>query len=315
MREMGISRQTINAMCRRGLFQVHYVKGLGGKWGHPVPVLYTDKPIDTCNGRGREHADVLWGTLWRYVADRVPDDLRQTLVRVPYTIPCGGRVAFMGWKWICPGCRQTRRVLYYPLPPVYVLDVLEREVRPRGASVPRDANDSDAPPRPLPTFACMQCHQVMFVRRFNHESWNRLIAHLTGGLVYGHEVPRPDWWKRERKVAFHPILRRTPSKRRQMILEDILAGLSYQQIMRKQGIAKSTVSMQALVLYRQHGVKGPAALRAKLGASDLKAPDTTDKAPAKSRAARPREYSASSNSSPAEPGFRRSPGDGNRPAW
>ena len=50
-----------------------------------------------------------------------------------------------------------------------------------------------------------------------------------------------------------------------MILEDILAGLSYSQIMRKQGVSKSVVSMQAAILYKQHRVKGPAALRELLG--------------------------------------------------
>ncbi|MBC8108533.1 MAG: hypothetical protein H7Z14_18250 [Anaerolineae bacterium] len=66
-------------------------------------------------------------------------------------------------------------------------------------------------------------------------------------------------------MAFHPHLRREPSKRRAMILEDILAGLSYRQIMRKQLISFSVVSMQAGELYRQYGVKGPVALRRLLG--------------------------------------------------
>src|SRR5687768_14646409 len=85
-RELGVSRATLMHMVRRGMFNVHYVPNLGGKWGWPVPVLYTDQWLDPCNGRGREYANVVWGTMWRYACDRVPDDLEQTLVRVPHWI-------------------------------------------------------------------------------------------------------------------------------------------------------------------------------------------------------------------------------------
>jgi hypothetical protein len=104
----------------------------------------------------------------------------------------------------------------------------------------------------------------MFHTQPVRQAWNRLVSHLSDGLMYGHEVPRPGWFVTPRKVNWHPILNRAPSRRRALILEDILAGLSYRQIMRKQGIAKSTVSMQAAKLYKQHRVKGPAALRALL---------------------------------------------------
>src|SRR5262249_30021488 len=83
-----------------------------------------------------------------------------------------------------------------------------------------------------------------------------------------HEVPRPSGFTRDRKRPFFPMLHREPSKRRQMILEDILAGLSYRQISIKQRISKSTVSMHAQNLYRQHRVKGPAALRELLKARE-----------------------------------------------
>ena len=105
----------------------------------------------------------------------------------------------------------------------------------------------------------------MFHTCVANQNWNRLISHLSDGLMYGRDVPRPTWFTVRRKVNWHAILRREPSRRRAMILEDILAGLSYRQIMRKQGIALSTVSMSALKLYKQHRVKGPAALRALLG--------------------------------------------------
>ena len=76
-------------------------------------------------------------------------------------------------------------------------------------------------------------------------------------LVRLRDVPRPAWFTVRRQRIWHPILNRAPSKRRAMILEDILAGVSYRQTMRKEGIALSTVSMQAAILYQQHRVKGP----------------------------------------------------------
>lgn len=268
-RELGVSRTTLKQMVGRGMFNVHYVQNLGGKWGHPVPVLYTDRPLDPCNGRGREYSDPAWGMLSRYVADHVPADLEQTLVRVPHWIerkhgrkrgPLDrlgtGQIDFMGWKWQCPACGKTRRVLYYPLPPLLGL-------RPLDARLPceRDPEHPDARAVPLRTFACAACHGVMFSMCNTSQLWNRLISHLSDGMMYGHEVPRPQWFKARRKVNWHAILNRAPSRRRHMILEDILAGLSYRQIMRKQGIAMSTVGMQALKLYKQHRVKGPDALR------------------------------------------------------
>ena len=265
-RELGISMTTLQQMVRRGMFRVSHIPNYGGRWGRPVPLLYSDQWIDPCNGRGREYAEKWWGTMWRYLSDHVPDDLEQTLVRVPHwieykTLRRRGKIDYMGWHWLCPGCGKTRRVLYWPIGPTYGL----RQLLGQRAACEIDAAHPDARSAPMGTFACGVCHGVMFHTCDVQANWNRLISHLSDGLMYGRDVPRPAWFSVRRKVNWHPILNRAPSKRRAMILEDILAGLSYRQIMRKQGIALSTVSTQAAILYKQHRVKGPAALRELLG--------------------------------------------------
>jgi hypothetical protein len=281
-RMMGCSYSNLRAAIRCGAFRVHHVRGLGGKWGPPVPVLYTDRPIDPSRQLWN-HADPLWGTTWKYLCDRVPDDLCQTITRVPLVIDKGDGPRttrrhrpegpqFAGWQWICPGCRKTCRTILYPLPPVYGIKLLDRDLHPR------DANDPDALPEPMRTFACAPCHNVLHFARLNRFNWNHLISHLSGGMMYGREVPRPTWYVQRRTRPFRPNPSYPPSRHRPQILEAIVNGLSHSQTALKLGVCRRTVTYHAKALYRQHGVKGLAALRAKLGGENAKARETADKA-------------------------------------
>jgi hypothetical protein len=260
---LGISYSTLKAMIKRGQFEVSYVKNWSGRWGHPVPFVRSDELLDPCRGRGREMIDPLWGTSWKYIAENTPDDLEQTLVRVPHFIAGSTKwkhtkKSFMGWHWECPGCKRPVRVIYYPLSRYKGVRFIVRAMR----HVWDDEQHPDHEPPAMPTFACGRCHNVMMTTRSLPDWWNRLVSHHTCGLLYGSDVPMLKGLVKRRLRPFHPHLRREPSRRRELVLRDILAGLSYRQIMRKQAIAKSTVSMHALTLYKQHRVKGPAGLRA-----------------------------------------------------
>lgn len=274
---LGFSHTSIKGMAKRGVFRVHKIPGLGGKRGRPVPLYYTEKLLDPCCGRGREMPDPIWGTTWRYLADHVPDDLEQTLVRVPHFVPTTSRSCFMGWHWVCPGCRRRVRLVCYPLGKVHGVELFLNERDARRAEEERERaqedpavreyaqnrrNEVDEVAEPLKGFACASCHHVMTDTGGSRDAWNKIVSHLSGGLVYGHEVPKPEGYELKRRRAYRPLLRREPSKQREMILRDILAGLSYRQITRKQLIAQRTVSMQAREIYRQHGVNGPRQLRA-----------------------------------------------------
>src|SRR5205085_3834108 len=133
-----------------------------------------------------EHADILWGTQWRYLGDHVPDGIEQTIVRVPrFRIRAesksgrSGGETFCGWTWICPACEVKARVLLYPLDPQYGVNLLAQDF-PHLTGAPL--------PAPIKRFACARCVKVLNFTRFDSNSWNKLVSHLTGGLLYGHDV-------------------------------------------------------------------------------------------------------------------------------
>src|ERR1041384_2637851 len=48
-----------------------------------------------------------------------------------------------------------------------------------------------------------KCHKITSTTRTDNRTWNLVVTHLTRGLLFGHEVPKPTWYKRERKRARH----------------------------------------------------------------------------------------------------------------
>jgi DNA-binding CsgD family transcriptional regulator len=120
------------------------------------------------------------------------------------------------------------------------------------------------------TFACTRCHRVRYFSRVGRSGWNALIAHCTGGLLYGHEVRRPDYWGAEekRRRAYRPSKGRAPSKRRAEVVELLRAGKRIGEIARELGISINTVNSHTRVLYREAGVHSRRALVAKLLGSE-----------------------------------------------
>ena len=115
---LGVSRTGLLQARLRGVFQVHHVEGLGGYWGHPVPMLYTDQPLDP-NAQLFGLADPIWGWLARDLHRRIPDGFEQTVVRVPCYLPiawrCAEDVLDLGDNRTPP--RRRRKVLSRKLPP------------------------------------------------------------------------------------------------------------------------------------------------------------------------------------------------------
>ena len=258
-KQLGCSLHNVRAAIKAGVFSVRKIQNLGGKRGWPVPVLYTKQLLDP-GARLREQADVLWGTTWRYLCEHVPEDLQQSIVRVPtftkalWKRKSEGGGFFSGWRWLCPKCGKTRRTIFYPMPPMYGLRLVDEDFPSK-----RYANE----------FACMTCHNVMYFSRINMRTWNHLISHLSDGLLFGSDVKRPSEYVMQSKRPFHPILRREPSKRRAEVLQGILDGLTYREIGERLGIKKSTVASYAAEIYRQRDVRGPVALRAREKGSSL----------------------------------------------
>src|SRR5687767_2560939 len=192
--QLGCSEGNLEWGLRRGLFKTFRDVPPGGrKRGRDrVTYVYTPHALDPSAATLRKFPDPLWGTTARLVADHIPDHIEQTVTRVPVVMEMRrGHTAelrarppkrvFRGWKWRCPGCGRTCRVLYYPLRPLYGIQLLKRP----------PASLVDWLPEPLWGFACCTCHDVLNFSRVNADAWNHLICHLSGGLLYGHEVAKP----------------------------------------------------------------------------------------------------------------------------
>jgi hypothetical protein len=255
MKKLGWTMDRLRYAMGTGVFEVRKIPHLDGKRGPPIPVLYTHRPLDPAAQKG-QHADAIWGTTIRWVCDHIPENLAQTIRRVPAVqttwSPRGKCKAerFMGWKWICPGCGETCRTIYLPLPPMALVGLL-----PGGEIHRRDAGNPDAISPGMQTFACGRCHGVLQPSRLDARAWNQLISHISGGLLYGHEVQKPDWWEPRRKRRFVSRINRAPSVRREQVRERLQRGISYREIAAELGISYSRAADYAREVFRQERVK------------------------------------------------------------
>jgi hypothetical protein len=254
MDKLGWSLKHMWEARKKGVFEVRWISHLDGKKGPPVPVLHTHRLLDPCARLGA-HADVVWGTTIRYVCDHIPDHLRQDVKRVALKgkVPLkkgGFRETFVGWRWICPACGRRCRTIYYPLQPMALVDLLKG-----GEIHRRDPGNPDAISPGNQTFACRECHGVSFYSRLDYRMWNELISHLSGGLLYGHEVRRPAWYEPRRHHKFASRINRAPSRRREQIRRCIEQGMKLVEIARQMRISTGTVKSHAIKIYAQAHVK------------------------------------------------------------
>jgi hypothetical protein len=126
--------------------------------------------------------------------------------------------------------------------------------------------------RPLASsFACYSCHRIRCFSRVDAKnSWNELVSYLSGGLLYGHEVEKPDWFMREtqRKREYRPRANR-PAPRREQVLRRILNGWTITQIASDLKMCKQQVCDCIRKLCRQEGVANRRELARKLGSPHL----------------------------------------------
>jgi hypothetical protein len=182
---------------------VRYIPLLGGKRGHPIPVVHTRGEFDPCGSGVRQlGAERTWDGLLRDVPASIPHGLEFEVSRIPhYFKGWGGR--FTGWRWLCPACRKDVRSLLLPLtlPDFALLN-----------KIPIPAEELEfSPTRPL-AMACEACHRCRQFSGRNEaclaKSWQHTIRYLSTGMLYGDEVERPAW------------LRVAPSKVRHFLERD-----------------------------------------------------------------------------------------------
>jgi len=168
-------------------------------------------------------------------------------------------------------CGRPARRLYCPRPiidlphllnddPLSPWERVAESARPGEGASPLDASM----PRRLdtPFFACSHCHQLTYTT-LQADGWNAFIAHISRGLLYGHEVERPASTAFKRKLAYRPRTRRAPQRDRVLAL--LLQGLTKPQIAAALGRSKHTIDVHVQKIYKAHNVHSRAELCRELG--------------------------------------------------
>jgi hypothetical protein len=87
-----------------------------------------------------------------------------------------------------------------------------------------------------------------------------LIAYLTGGLLYGHEVERPSWFTAQRQRPYKPRPGAAPAARRQQVRDRLLRGEDRATIAAALRITIGSVTAHANKIYKSERLRGQRAL-------------------------------------------------------
>ena len=202
-----------------------------GHFGYDVPVVWSEGPLDP-NARRGDPPHPMWGTLWQSLHKQLIPTNELKVRRVPRWRPRRGVMEFKGWEWACPGrinpanpkkrvrCGRRSMVLYMPMPIYTVARALgegdglemgdaEAQTESTGLRIAGRWHPGWHDPREdHPCFACERCWNVRQLSLTCYRGWNDFVTYISGGLLYGREVVRPEWVKEVRKQAYRPHVRR-----------------------------------------------------------------------------------------------------------
>jgi hypothetical protein len=219
-REYKTMKGWILRSSKKGHFKIDYYREFkfpestrrskNGQSGRPY--VWTPSPIDPNNFEGRAPHPV-WGTLWQWMWEKLPQEHEFEVQRVPMTRMRNGKECFRGWNFVCPGrldvegnltgCGRRCTYLYAPqtmwtlaqalcdgsetgfeLPPPEVSG-LTGEWFPGMSDPVKDATHG------MRSFACKECWRVRSACMAKSDGWNEFVSQISGGLLYGRDVPRP----------------------------------------------------------------------------------------------------------------------------
>ncbi|HZZ43355.1 MAG TPA: LuxR C-terminal-related transcriptional regulator [Tepidisphaeraceae bacterium] len=265
-RDLGRHPESLRPLRRTGPLATRTIPLLFGRRGKPVPLVYSRSPLDPNNANHLSLPDPHFQSALSDLPNYLPESFQQDITRIPnfrpYTLRTkgydalsapalsaveGAQLRFRGWLFLCPACNRKVKILYHPLPVPNIAEYLNLDPA---------ILDADAPPAPPPLFACHKCHRIRFFSRTNvRDAWNHLISHLSAGLLFGHEVPKPSSFTQIRQRPIRPHLNRPPSQRREQILLLLTTTpLTYKQIAAKLDVSYSNVHNHTKKLYHQHNV-------------------------------------------------------------
>ncbi len=259
--ELGAPRQTPRRLERRGILRCRRIALLGGQRGLPVPLVDSPVPAtappDACEWEhygyptqldpsacGYRPPDKLLAPYWQQLSDRLPDWFQQSLRRKPIFRVQRRRMRFMHWVWLCPECQREVHTIYLPLgaPDFATLHNIKLPYAGRYDT-----------PEPHFCLACQRCHHLFGLARTPKsisKSWSLLIAHLSGGLLFGREVKRPASFSALRQNK--PLARPRSSPRRNK-LESYLAhtDLPIEEIARRMHWTCASVTRELRVICKK----------------------------------------------------------------
>jgi DNA-binding CsgD family transcriptional regulator len=118
------------------------------------------------------------------------------------------------------------------------------------------------------SFACHYCWRVRYTSLLDRHGWNDFVTHISGGLLYGREVPRPlehAQPQRKRRYSKQKAPRATPG--RDAVLELLRAGLDDREIAQRRGITRGSVRRHMRALCKMQGVQSRQELNDRLNAA------------------------------------------------
>jgi hypothetical protein len=208
-RRFGRDHKSIANWVRKGMFQVNRYPEFGfpreGTRGRR-PYIWTPSPLDP-NAIRCEPPHPVWGTLWQWQWEKMPEDYELTVPRVPQFRIHHRKTCFRGWYFICPGrlnhdgepvgCGRECAYLYAP----QTLWTFGKAIGDEsGFDMPDNSGlvgqwfpalHDTSRATGQRSFACRDCWKVRRAWMAHYMGWNDFITHISGGLLYGRDVPRP----------------------------------------------------------------------------------------------------------------------------
>jgi len=303
---LGISDRSLHQWMKKNAGTVRLVQHVNarsiGKRGKPVPMVYTPGAVDPNSPQGFP-PDGVFGSLWQTQHEHVPDHYELRARRVPQRRFFSDGFKQLGWSWVCPGrtarvgsvmgtedggfmlrspgdevmikpCGRITRYLFMPVPVWTVgraMGFTDGMMMPetsglRGEWEAGSGGPGDEGADGLRSFACKHCWRVQNVTMTASRGWNQAVSHWSGGLLQGHEVPRPMQEAPEtRRRDFVAKPQEKHQRKREAIIDLMMQGLERVEIARQLKMALHNVDSHTKVIYREHGVHSRAELAAKLG--------------------------------------------------